>query len=191
MNPYFTVSSLFFRRLKTDVLTCGFNLVHVAPFLNNKYQFHRRRKTQITARYNIPQIIIWTSTVKGFLSRWRKLLDKPNNIAMHKLPSGRSKFKMGLKLMSLAYETGCAGKNMKSSLEKGFCGLDCHWLWLWRRRYTILKIEITSRHASWSEQGHGDKVEGGPFSSQRAKTPYMEKVIGAWQFLEMLFLKKL
>lgn len=55
MRLYFTVSSLFFRRLKTDVLTCGFNLVHAAPFLNNKYQFHRREKIQTTARYNIPQ----------------------------------------------------------------------------------------------------------------------------------------
>lgn len=43
-NLYFTGSSLFCRRPKTDVLTCGFHLAHAAPFLNNKYQFHRQEK---------------------------------------------------------------------------------------------------------------------------------------------------
>lgn len=54
----------------------------------------------------------------------KRVFDKPNNIvAMHKLPAGRSKFKLGLELGLLAYETGCAGKKMKSSLGRSFCEL--------------------------------------------------------------------
>lgn len=49
----------------------------------------------------------------------------------------------------------------------------------------------TYRHASWSVKGHGDKAEGGPFSSPRGKPLYMEKMIVALKFLEKLFLNEL
>lgn len=57
------------QRLKADALARDFNLFHAAPFLNSKYQFHRREKTQIALRYNISQVYISASTmVKIFLS---------------------------------------------------------------------------------------------------------------------------
>lgn len=52
---------------------------------------------------------------------------------------------------------------------------------------TISQIKITHRHSSWSEKGLGDKVEGGPFSSQRAKPLDTEKMIIALKFLEKRF----
>lgn len=120
----------------------------------------------------------------------KRVLDKPNNIgALHKLPAGRSTCKLGVQLGLLAYEAGCAGKKMKSPLGRS----PCRWPLALVMEEAIhnCEIKITSRHARRSEQGHGDKVEGGPFSSQRAKPLYMENTIGALTFLEKLFLNKL
>lgn len=68
------------QRLKADALARDFNLFHAAPFLNSKYQFHRREKTQIALRYNISQVYISASTmVKDFPVQVKELLDNPNN----------------------------------------------------------------------------------------------------------------
>ena len=57
--------------------------------------------------------------------------------------------------------------------------------------HNFVDKNTTYRHASSSVKGHGDKAEGGPFSSQRGKPLYMEKMTVALKFLEKLFLNEL
>lgn len=44
------------QRLKADALARDFNLFHAAPFLNSKYQFHRRENTNSTKIQYFPSI---------------------------------------------------------------------------------------------------------------------------------------
>lgn len=95
------------------MLTCGFNLLHAAPFLNNKDQFHRREKKNSKMQYSTNNHLNINHS-KRFFRPDNRVLDKLNNIgAMHTLPAGTSTRRLGLQLGLLAYETGCAGKKMK------------------------------------------------------------------------------
>lgn len=90
------------------MLTCGFNLLHAAPFLNSKDQFHRREKNpnnskiQYSANHHLNINHSEDSSVQI-----ERGLDKPNNIgATHKLPAGRWTRSLGLQLGLFASETG-------------------------------------------------------------------------------------
>lgn len=83
------------------------------------------------------------------------------------------------------------GKENKVGLWGG-ASVDCHWLWLYRRRHNFTDENNTDMPADQRkdmEIKQRDKVEG-PASFPKAKPLHMEKIL-ALKFLEELYLNKL